>query len=176
MKQDPFRPKRRRATVIGEDLIWVPREDREWTPETPVKRFRVAGQARVTASQLRLRKEPNTSSETLIAMPQGAIVNVGPSNDPGWAYTEYMGHGGFASNQYLEPVGGPDWETNPVPQPPPPPPAPTPAQPITPPPAPPPPAPKGLGLAEKFAVAALVVALVGIPTYAILAFKKPAYT
>jgi hypothetical protein len=163
---------RRPRVFFGLEQEYIPREDREWTPESVIKRYRVAGQARVTATSLRMRKEPNTSAATVVAMPQNTIVEAGPSNEPGWAYVEWQTHYGFASNQYLEPVGGPDWDPKPIP-----PPAPAP-QPITPrpapapPPAPPPaPAPKGIGLGEKLFVAFLVLTIVGVPTFLLLKRK-----
>jgi hypothetical protein len=160
---EPQRTQKR--VFFGEEEVYVPREDRNWTPDTPVTRFRVAGQARVTATELRLRKEP-ISGDVILAMPKGAIVSIGPSNTAGWAYVEYAGSYGFASNEYLEPVGGPDWDVNPVV---PPPPAPAPPQP-RPAPAPPPtpPSPQGSGVFAKLAVALLVVTVIGVPTYMLL--------
>ncbi len=167
-------PPSKKVLIGEEEIVYIPHEDRDWTPEAPIKRLRTAGQARVTATSLRLRKEANTSSETLIAMPQNAIVDVGPSNTPGWAYAEYQGNYGFASNQYLEPVGGPDWDPKPIPPPAPPPPqpAPPPPQPMPP---PPPPAPKGLSLGEKLLATALVLTIVGVPTYMLLSHKTRSY-
>lgn len=163
-------PKRRPPRVVfGTDLEYVPREDRNWTPETPIKRFRIAGQARVTATSLRLRKTPETG-DTVTAIPKDAIVSLGPSDTAGWAYVEWNGFYGFASNQYLEPVGGPDWDPKPIP----PPPAPAPQRYVPPaPPAPPPPQPSGPTLAQKVFAAALVLTVLGVPTYFLL--KKPSY-
>lgn len=114
-----------------------------------------------------MRKTPITG-DTVMELPRGAVVDVGPSDTPGWAYVEYLGQYGFASNQYLEPVGGPD-----KPAPPPPlPPEPTPPAPPYVPPAPPPaPTPQGPSLAAKFAVVAVVLVVVGGTTYMLL--KKP---
>jgi hypothetical protein len=148
----------------------VPREERP-EPERVVRRFGVSGQARVSATSLRMRKEPSTSADTVVAMPQNTIVNVGPS-EPGWAYVEWQSYSGFASNQYLEPVGGPDWDPKPIPPPAPAPATITPRPAPAPPPAPPPaPAPKGIGLAEKLFVAALVLTIVGVPTFLLLKRK-----
>lgn len=168
---NPF-PRRARQFIVGYDdgMVYIPREDRNWTPEAPIKRFRIAGQARVatTSGGLRLRKTP-INGDTVMELPQSAIVDVGPSDTPGWSYVEFGGRYGFASNQYLEPVGGPDWDPKPIP--PAPAPAPTPA-PYVPPPAPPAPPPaEGTGLGAKIAITALVLTLVGLPTYMIL--KKP---
>ena len=163
MKQPP----RRRRLVVGEDMVYIPREDRNWTPDTPIKRMRTAGQARVTATQLRLRKEPVTG-DTVATLPQNAIVDAGPSNVAGWAYVEWNGNYGYASNEYLEPVGGPDWDPKPIP-----PPQPSPTPPAPPAPTPPaPPAPEAASVFAKVAIALAVVAVVTVPTYMLL---KPSH-
>lgn len=60
----------------------------------------VATQARVTRCNLRLREKNSTESETLVTIPGGTEVTVlGVSG--GWTKTEYNGHTGYISTNYL---------------------------------------------------------------------------
>lgn len=130
---------------------------------------RVTGQAQVTnaPSGLRLRDAP-VSGATLVSIPNGAIVGIGEGS-PGWPYVEYAGKYGYASADYLMPVGGPEHDYRPpapVPQPIPQP-APAPVYvppPPKPAPAPPPPAPpEEMSLGKKLLYAGLIAAAVVVP-------------
>ncbi len=60
----------------------------------------VAAQTRVARCNLRLRKEANTKSDTLVTIPGGTELDVLGSSG-GWTKTSYKGHTGYASTSYL---------------------------------------------------------------------------
>jgi hypothetical protein len=165
--------------LIGlDDEGYVPRADRtlRQDPNDPNNwlggggQNRITGEAQVTGAPngLRLRDAP-VSGNTLISIPEGTVVGIGEGK-PGWPYVTYAGHYGYASADYLKPVGGPAHDyrpPDPVPPPQPapvyiPPPAPTPVKPVEPP--PPPPEPE-LSLGTKIMYAALIAGAVVLPAW-----------
>ncbi len=60
----------------------------------------VAAQTRVARCNLRLRKEANTKSDTLVTIPGGTEIAILGSSG-GWTKTAYNGHTGYASTSYL---------------------------------------------------------------------------
>lgn len=62
--------------------------------------FAVAEQTRVTRCDLRLRKEANSKSDTLVVVPGGAELPI-LGRSGGWSKTTYLGHTGYVSTDYL---------------------------------------------------------------------------
>lgn len=99
----PTRAPFTRRPAVGLDEEFVPSRHRD-PNYVPVGR--VTGQAKVVnaPSGLRLRTKP-VDGETMATMPEGTVVGVGPSGVSGWLFVRYSSQYGYASADYLEPIG-----------------------------------------------------------------------